>query len=66
MVAFSTNLGSRSVMRAELRGAEIGLQTAWELGVKKVILEVDSLAAALSIEGSDEFDSRHGPILFHI
>ncbi|CAN1792681.1 Putative ribonuclease H protein At1g65750 [Linum perenne] len=53
-------------MRAELRGAEMGLQTAWELGARKVILELDSLAAVLSIEGSDEFDSRHGPILYHI
>ncbi|CAN1138929.1 Putative ribonuclease H protein At1g65750 [Linum perenne] len=64
--AFSANLGSCSVMRAELRGADLGLQLAWNLGVKKVILELDSRAAVQSINGEEEFDSRHGPILFHI
>ncbi|CAN1121589.1 Putative ribonuclease H protein At1g65750 [Linum perenne] len=51
LAAFLTNLGYCSIMRAELRAAEIGLANAWELGAKKVILELDSLAAVHVIEG---------------
>ncbi|CAN1174969.1 Putative ribonuclease H protein At1g65750, partial [Linum perenne] len=43
-----------------------GLTRAWDLGFRKVILELDSLAAILSIEGPPVFDSRHGPIVHHI
>ncbi|CAN1130942.1 Putative ribonuclease H protein At1g65750 [Linum perenne] len=53
-------------MRAELRAAELGLARAWELGIKKVILELDSLSAVLSIEGTTVADSRHGPIIHQI
>ncbi|CAN1345042.1 hypothetical protein LINPERPRIM_LOCUS40234 [Linum perenne] len=53
-------------MRAELRGAEIGLQLAWDLGLKNVILEVDSLSVVYSIEGTYSEDSRHGAILHQI
>ncbi|CAN1189887.1 hypothetical protein LINPERHAP2_LOCUS40166, partial [Linum perenne] len=63
LAAFSANLGSCSIMRAELRAAEIGLTKAWELGAKKVILELDSLVAVNAIEGFPLWDSRHGPIL---
>ncbi|CAN1824868.1 Putative ribonuclease H protein At1g65750 [Linum perenne] len=64
--AFSANLGARSIMRAELRAAEIVLTRAWELGAKKVILELDSLAAVLSIQEPSTWDSRHGPTLLQI
>ncbi|CAN1161396.1 Putative ribonuclease H protein At1g65750, partial [Linum perenne] len=66
LITFAANLGSCSIMRAELRAAEIGLQLAWDLGVKKVILELDSQAAVHSINGQLPLDSRHGPIIHHI
>ncbi|CAN1149044.1 Putative ribonuclease H protein At1g65750 [Linum perenne] len=43
--AFTANLGCCSITRAEMRGAIIGLQLAWELGQRKVVLQVDSRAA---------------------
>ncbi|CAN1779703.1 Putative ribonuclease H protein At1g65750 [Linum perenne] len=53
-------------MRAELRGAEIGLHIAWELGLRKVILELDSSSALAAILGSQPEDTRHGHIIQHI
>ncbi|CAN1266550.1 Putative ribonuclease H protein At1g65750 [Linum perenne] len=46
-------------MRAELRGAEIGLAYAWILGFKKIILHMDSLAAVNAILGPPSDDLRH-------
>ncbi|CAN1848775.1 Putative ribonuclease H protein At1g65750 [Linum perenne] len=66
VAAFTANLGSCSIMRAELRAAELGLAHAWELGAKKVILELDSRAAVLAIDDKSSWDSRHGPILLRI
>ncbi|CAN1806116.1 Putative ribonuclease H protein At1g65750 [Linum perenne] len=43
---FPANLGRCSIMRAELRAAEIGLMLAWDRGFKKVHLQLDSLAAS--------------------
>ncbi|CAN1165568.1 Putative ribonuclease H protein At1g65750 [Linum perenne] len=63
---FSANLGSCTIMRAELRAAAIGLTQAWELGVKKAILYMDSLAAISSISQSGAADTRHGPVISHI
>ncbi|CAN1748078.1 Putative ribonuclease H protein At1g65750 [Linum perenne] len=64
--AFAANLGTCSIMRAELRAAEIGLHIVWDLGVRKVILELDSSAALASILGSDSEDTRHGHIIQQI
>ena len=38
LVAFATNLGSRSITRAELRGALFGLEIAWNSGYINVTL----------------------------
>ncbi|CAN1304228.1 Putative ribonuclease H protein At1g65750 [Linum perenne] len=54
-----TNLGSCSIMRAELRAAEFGLQLAWKLGFRKIHLQMDSKSAITSIQGKNEEDSRH-------
>ncbi|CAN1809534.1 Putative ribonuclease H protein At1g65750 [Linum perenne] len=60
---FAANLGRCSIMRAELRAAEIGLKIAWDMGYKKVHLQLDSLAAVTAILGDQEEDSRHGRTL---
>ncbi|CAN1243301.1 Putative ribonuclease H protein At1g65750, partial [Linum perenne] len=60
---FAANLGSCSIMRAELRAAEIGLMIAWDRGYKKVHLQLDSLAAVTAILGNQEEDSRHNRTL---
>ncbi|CAN1186551.1 Putative ribonuclease H protein At1g65750 [Linum perenne] len=61
--SFAANLGRCSIMRAELRAAEIGLMIAWDMGFKKVHLQLDSLAAVTAILGDLEEDSRHGRTL---
>ncbi|KAF7844636.1 putative RNA-directed DNA polymerase [Senna tora] len=42
---FSKNLGSCDALAAELWGVILGLNMAWELGIKKVVVEVDSTSA---------------------
>ncbi|CAN1152490.1 Putative ribonuclease H protein At1g65750 [Linum perenne] len=61
--SFAANFGRCSIMRAELRAAEIGLMIAWDLGYKKVHLQLDSLAAVTAILGEQEEDIRHGRTL---
>ncbi|CAN1768488.1 Putative ribonuclease H protein At1g65750, partial [Linum perenne] len=61
--AFSANLGSSSIMRAKLRAAEIGLSYAWNMGAKKVILQLDSFVAVNSINGASADDMRHSHTL---
>ncbi|CAN1291848.1 Putative ribonuclease H protein At1g65750 [Linum perenne] len=61
--SFAANLGRCSIMRAELRAAEIGLMIAWDMGFKKVHLQLDSMAAITAILGDQEVDSRHGRTL---
>ncbi|CAN1274431.1 Putative ribonuclease H protein At1g65750, partial [Linum perenne] len=63
---FAANLGRCSIMRAELRAAEIGLMIVWDRGFKKVHLQLDSLAAVTTILGNSEDDSRHGRMLDNI
>ncbi|CAN1156116.1 Putative ribonuclease H protein At1g65750 [Linum perenne] len=42
IAAFSMNIGKCSITRAELRGAISGLKCAWDIGLRKVELQVDS------------------------
>ncbi|CAN1136200.1 Putative ribonuclease H protein At1g65750 [Linum perenne] len=63
MCTFAANLGRCSIMRAELRAAEFGLMIAWDRGVKKVHLQLDSTAAIAAILGDHVEDSRHGRTL---
>ena len=45
LFSYSSNLGSCSITSAELWGAFIGLKSAFQLGFKKVTLEMDSKVA---------------------
>ncbi|CAN1149003.1 Putative ribonuclease H protein At1g65750 [Linum perenne] len=60
---FAANLCRCSIMRAELRAAEIGLIISWDMGYKKVHLQLDSLVAVTTILGNHEEDSRYGRTL---
>ncbi|CAN1799969.1 hypothetical protein LINPERHAP1_LOCUS22331 [Linum perenne] len=53
-------------MRAELRTAESVHTIAWDVGYKKVHLQMDSLAIVTAILGSSEKDSKHGRALDNI
>ncbi|CAN1807594.1 Putative ribonuclease H protein At1g65750 [Linum perenne] len=59
LAVFAANLGTCSIMRAELRAADIGLKIAWKMGFRKIHLQMDSLAAVKAICGRVEEDSRH-------
>ncbi|CAN1168880.1 hypothetical protein LINPERPRIM_LOCUS19469, partial [Linum perenne] len=45
LACFAANLGNCTIMRAEVRTASIGFKIVWELGYRKVHLQMDSLAA---------------------
>ncbi|CAN1243679.1 Putative ribonuclease H protein At1g65750, partial [Linum perenne] len=60
---FAANLGRCSIMRAKLRALEIGLMIAWDIGYKKIHLQLDSMAAVTTILGNQEEDFRHGRML---
>ncbi|CAL1366122.1 unnamed protein product [Linum trigynum] len=64
--AFTCNLGSCTITTAELRGAEIGLQRAWERGFRKVELNLDSSTAITIMKNIDDTDHRHGLIATRI
>ncbi|CAN1139586.1 hypothetical protein LINPERPRIM_LOCUS23954, partial [Linum perenne] len=42
IAAFTMNLGTCSITRAEMRGVVSGLQLAWERGYRKIQLQLDS------------------------
>ncbi|CAN1845163.1 Putative ribonuclease H protein At1g65750 [Linum perenne] len=53
ILAFTVNLGSCSITRAELRGILIGLRLAWDAAYKKIIVQTDSqVAVQLLTDGS--------------
>ncbi|CAN1136214.1 Putative ribonuclease H protein At1g65750 [Linum perenne] len=56
---FVANLGSCTITRAELCATSIGLEMAWNMGARKVHLQVDSLVTVLAIIGQSSDDSRH-------
>ncbi|CAN1762608.1 Putative ribonuclease H protein At1g65750, partial [Linum perenne] len=60
LFAYSMNLGSCSITRAEMRGAIEGLRRAWEAGHRKVILRMDSTAAISLLSREEEFTHQHG------
>ncbi|CAN1289426.1 Putative ribonuclease H protein At1g65750 [Linum perenne] len=62
--AFCCNLGSCSVIKAELRDILAGLQLAWSSGYHKILVQSDSQAAIshLSMEG-DPLHVHAGEVL---
>ncbi|CAN1186113.1 Putative ribonuclease H protein At1g65750 [Linum perenne] len=60
-LAYTMNLGSCSITRAEMRGAIEGLHRAWEAGFRNVVLQIDSVAVlSLFLNGNEE---RHQHVL---
>ncbi|CAN1788050.1 Putative ribonuclease H protein At1g65750, partial [Linum perenne] len=65
IAAFSENLGSCSITRAELRGVVSGLQLAWDRGYRKVQLQIDSQCAVLLLQSDDRTDHLHATTIRH-
>ncbi|CAN1757949.1 Putative ribonuclease H protein At1g65750 [Linum perenne] len=58
-LAFSSNVGSCYITRAELRGVAIGLKLAWEAEARKVVVQADSRAAISLIEAEGAPSHQH-------
>ncbi|CAI0409128.1 unnamed protein product [Linum tenue] len=58
--AFSCNLGVCSITSAELKGATVGLERAWQLGFRAVELNLDSQTAINIIKNWQDDDHQHG------
>ncbi|CAN1178262.1 Putative ribonuclease H protein At1g65750 [Linum perenne] len=61
--AFTMNLGKCSITRAELTGAVTGLERAWELGVRELTVQLDSLCAVRLISDLENTDHQHACIV---
>ncbi|CAN1743580.1 Putative ribonuclease H protein At1g65750 [Linum perenne] len=59
VAAYTMNLGICSVTRAELRGVIYGLNKAWELGYRKILVYMDSEAAINLLQGDDHPNHHH-------
>ncbi|CAN0876421.1 Putative ribonuclease H protein At1g65750 [Linum grandiflorum] len=57
--AFTTNLGSCSITRAELRAIVDGLQIAWSLGIRRIKVQSDSTAAIAILEKNSSLNHQH-------
>ncbi|CAI0429938.1 unnamed protein product [Linum tenue] len=64
--AFACNMGKCSITAAELKGAIVGLQLAWERGFRKVQLKLDSTTAIAIIRDRSDDDHRHGILAKHV
>ncbi|CAN1342712.1 Putative ribonuclease H protein At1g65750, partial [Linum perenne] len=53
------NLRICSITRAELRGAMIGLQIAWDRGFRRIIVQLDSRVAVQLLLGDGEDSHQH-------
>ncbi|CAN1140984.1 Putative ribonuclease H protein At1g65750 [Linum perenne] len=57
--AFTVNLGRCSITWAELQGILVGLDVAWEAGIRKIVVQVDSQAAIKLVSGNEELRHQH-------
>ncbi|CAL1372235.1 unnamed protein product [Linum trigynum] len=58
--AFSCNLGVCSTTRAELKGAVVGLERAWQLEFRVVELNLNSQTNINIIKNWQDDDHQHG------
>ncbi|CAN0838844.1 Putative ribonuclease H protein At1g65750, partial [Linum grandiflorum] len=57
--AFVANFGACTITHAELRAALHGLRIAWDLGYRKVSLQVDSVVVVSFLCHNKDVDPRH-------
>ncbi|CAN1189870.1 Putative ribonuclease H protein At1g65750, partial [Linum perenne] len=65
--SFTINLGTCSIMRAELRGIIEGMNLAWESGIRKLCIQTDSRAAMSILSCANACLNRHTSLVqqFH-
>ncbi|CAN1129782.1 Putative ribonuclease H protein At1g65750 [Linum perenne] len=59
VAAFTMNIGCCSITRAELRGAITSLRAAWDLGFRKVKLQVDSMTVIELVKNEEIPTHQH-------
>ncbi|CAN1181654.1 Putative ribonuclease H protein At1g65750, partial [Linum perenne] len=60
VLAYTMNLGTCSITRAEMRGAIEGMHRAWEAGFRNVVLQLDSRSVISLFMNGDEERHQHG------
>ncbi|CAN0826718.1 Putative ribonuclease H protein At1g65750 [Linum grandiflorum] len=61
--AFTANLGSCSITRAEMRAIVDGLQLVWTLGIHRIHVPSDSVAAISILTKDSELDHQHAALV---
>ncbi|CAN1754318.1 Putative ribonuclease H protein At1g65750 [Linum perenne] len=61
--AFTINLGKCSITRAELTGAVMGMERAWDVGVRELTVQLDSLCAIKLLSDPGGTDHQHACIV---
>ncbi|CAN1725502.1 Putative ribonuclease H protein At1g65750, partial [Linum perenne] len=61
--AFAANLGTCSIMRAELRGIVVGMKLAWDKRIRKLRIQIDSKAAADMLLEPGSRNNKHANLL---
>lgn len=59
---FSKNIGCCSIINAEMWGVLDGLHLAWNLGIEKLVLEMDSIEAIQLIQ-TNSTEQHHSVVL---
>ncbi|CAN0854298.1 Putative ribonuclease H protein At1g65750, partial [Linum grandiflorum] len=61
--AFAANLGSCSITRAEMRAIVGGMQLAWTLGIRRLQVQSDSMAAIATLAKDYELEHQHAVLV---
>ncbi|CAN1243656.1 Putative ribonuclease H protein At1g65750, partial [Linum perenne] len=61
--AFTANLGKCSITRAELTGIVLGMERAWNKGIRSLEIQTDSLCAVNLLLKADNLDHQHATIV---
>ncbi|CAN1126630.1 Putative ribonuclease H protein At1g65750 [Linum perenne] len=61
--AFTTNLGTCSITRAELTGIIIGMERAWSAGIRDLEIQTDSLTAVGLLKNDKATDHQHASLI---
>ncbi|CAN1808121.1 Putative ribonuclease H protein At1g65750, partial [Linum perenne] len=63
ITSYVINLGSCSIMRAELRGIIEGMKIAWDKGVRRLCIQTDSQAAVSLLCSTEGREHRHSSLV---
>ncbi|CAN1181076.1 Putative ribonuclease H protein At1g65750 [Linum perenne] len=61
--AYTMNLGSCSITRAEIRGIVEGMNLAWERGVRHLAIQTDSRCAVQILSNQNNVDHQHAGLV---